>query len=51
MGGFSIDWSYMLKKLHDLPKKISSALKDRLHQIQKEIQEELASEQSNPKDQ
>ncbi len=43
MGGFSIYLSMKLKNLHDLPKKISTDLKDRLKTIQKEIQEELAS--------
>ena len=43
MGGFSIYLSFKLKSLHDLPKKISTDLKDRLKAVQKEIQEELAS--------
>jgi len=43
MGGFSIYWSLKLKSLHDIPKNISAALRDKLHQVQEEIQAEIAS--------
>ena len=40
-GAYSIYFSFKLKKLHDLPNKISSDLKNKYEEIENQIHEEL----------